>query len=125
METVLSACAVMGVPEWYARWWHGEMIARDWTKVDGSPVGNHNWRPVMKSWWNRDEKDDAHLNEIREKHEVKPVEIVVYTAEDWLLCAERGAHCTKNGCAKGVTVPPGRAKQPFPPEECGKFKEIS
>ena len=124
LETVLAACVVMGVPDWYARWWYAEMTARDWTKVDGSPIGNHNWRPVMKSWWNRDEKDDAHLNEIRERHEVKPVVKVVYTAEDWLLCAERGAHCTKDGCGKGIAVPPARSEQPYPPEECKQFKKI-
>ena len=124
METVLAACDAMRVPAWYARWWYEEMTARDWTKVDGSPIGNQNWRPVMKSWWNRDEKDGAHLAEIRERHEVRPVERVVYTAEDWLLCSERCANCTGSGCGKGVTVPPVRSEKPYPPEECGQFRKI-
>ena len=77
-ETVLLASAAVGVPDWYVKWWYAEMTTRDWTKVDGSPVGNRNWRPVLKSWWNRDEKDAAHLQEIREKYEKKVVIPKVY-----------------------------------------------
>ena len=88
-ETVLLASAAVGVPDWYVKWWYAEMTTRDWTKVDGSPVGNRNWRPVLKSWWNRDEKDAAHLQEIREKYEKKVVIPKVYKPEDWALCSER------------------------------------
>ena len=104
-EAVVSACEVTGVPTWYAKWWHAEMAARDWTKVDGSPVSNRNWRPVLKSWWNRDAKNAAHLQELRAEHEPKVVVRKTYRPEDWVLCAERCGNFCDGRCAKGVAVP--------------------
>ena len=112
----------MGVPKYYAQWWYAEMEARDWRKVDGSAVGNHNWRPVLKSWHNRDLKDTNHLQEIRNAYEPKVVAPVSFAPEDWELCAERCAHCRNGTCAKGVKVPPAKDQPPFPPEECKGFE---
>ena len=121
-ETVVSACEVTGVPTWYAKWWHAEMVSRDWTKVDGSPVSNRNWRPVLKSWWNRDEKDAMHLQEIRAEYEPKVVVRKTYRPEDWVLCAERCGNFCDGRCAKGVAVPPMLQERPHPPEECREFE---
>ena len=124
LETVVSACEVTGVPTWYAKWWHAEMVSRDWTKVDGNPVGNRNWRPVLKSWWNRDEKDAVHLQEIRDQFEQKPVIKKTCRPEDWCLCAERCGNYCNGKCSKGIDVPPMMWERPTPPEECKGFKPV-
>jgi hypothetical protein len=49
----------------------------------------------------------------------KPVKV---TPTDWLLCAERCAHCGARGpCGKGRKIPPPLLPRPTPPEECPDF----
>ena len=51
LEEMLSASSSMKVPEWYIRYWHSEMVARDWTAKDGSVISNFNWRVNLCSWY--------------------------------------------------------------------------
>ena len=122
--TVLSACTIAGVPEWYARWWYGEMTARDWLKTDGGRIDNRNWRPNLKTWWNHAQKDAAELEAIRAKFEPRPEQAPrTYTPDDWTLCAERCAHCPDGcGCRAGVKTPPQLdPDHPHPPQECPRY----
>ena len=123
-RTVLSACTIAGVPEWYARWWYGEMTARDWLKTDGGRIDNRNWRPNLKTWWNHAQKDAAELEAIRAKFEPRPEQAPrTYTPDDWTLCAERCAHCPDGcGCRAGVKTPPQLdPDHPHPPQECPRY----
>ena len=109
----------MGVPEAFARWWYREMTARDWTNTDGSPIGNRNWRPTLKAWFNRATPEE--LAEVKRQAEVKP-KVATYKPEDWLLCAERCAAFASGRCTAGKIVPPQCRPRPIPPEECDKFR---
>jgi hypothetical protein len=108
----------MGVPEAFARWWYREMMARDWTNTDGSPISNRNWRPTLKAWFNRATPEE--LAEVKRQQEVKP-KVVSYKPEDWLLCAERCDAFAAGRCTFGKIVPPQFRPHPIPPEECDKF----
>ena len=117
-EVVNVATTVMGVPEYYARWWHKEMNARGWLNTDGSSVGTRNWRPTLKAWYNRE--DAKHLAEIREAASDAEKREIKVSAKDWTLCAERCANCANGKCAKGIRIPPELERRP--PEECKGFK---
>lgn len=116
---VTAATTLMGVPEAFARWWYKEMMARDWANTDGSPIGNRNWRPTLKAWFNRSTPEE--LTEIKRQAAARPTP-VSYKPEDWLLCAERCAAFAAGRCTAGKIVPPQCRPHPTPPEECDKFR---
>lgn len=121
-EVVTVATTAMGVPDWYAAWWYREMNARDWTTTAGAHIGNTNWRPTLKSWYNRaTEKERAQIEAEAKQARQKPKEP---TAADWELCAERCANCKDGHCTAGITIPPQLAQPPYPPEECKKYASI-
>ena len=115
---VNAAKTVMGVPEYYARWWYAEMTARGWLNTDGTSVGTRNWRPTLKAWHNRE--DAKHLAEIKEELAAAEKREVKVSAKDWTLCEERCANCTNGKCAMGIRIPPELERRP--PEECKGFK---
>lgn len=117
-EVVNAAKTVMGVPEYYARWWYAEMKARGWLNTDGSSVGTHNWRPTLKAWFNIEKP--KYLAEIREAASDAEKREIKVSAKDWTLCEERCANCANGKCAKGIRIPPELEKRP--PEECKGFK---
>ena len=119
-EILNVATSVMGVPEYYARWWYGEMEARGWTNTDGTSVGTRNWRPTLKAWHNRE--DAKHLAEIRETAASAEKREIKVSVKDWILCKERCANCGSNGCTKGVRTPPELQRRP--PEECKSFTAL-
>lgn len=118
---VNAAKSVMGVSEAYARWWYGEMEARDWTCSDGMRVSTRNWRPQLKAWWNRakpEEREEAE-RALRKAAAERPR---AWTAADWTLCAERCARCAGASCAAGIPEPPALNRtHPHPPENCPKY----
>ena len=117
-DVVNAAKTVMGVPEYYARWWYAEMTARGWLNTDGTSVGTRNWRPTLKAWHNRE--DAKHLAEIKEELAAAEKREVKVSAKDWTLCEERCANCANGKCAKGIRIPPELERRP--PEECKGFK---
>ena len=121
-ETVAVATGVMGVSEEFARWWHGEMTARDWTNTDGSTIGRRNWRPVLKAWWNN--RRDGEMREINEAARASKERERVYSPADWGLCRERCAKCGEHGCTAGAKVPPQFWTPPQQPEQCPRFRSI-
>ena len=125
LKTVVStAISVMGVPEWYARWWHGEMKARGWEKTDGGRIDRRNWRSTLKAWYNRE--DQKHLDEIKTAFAEKVPQVIHVAPEDWTLCCERCANCAGTGCGVGVKIPPAvDPSHPRPPEECARFAPIA
>lgn len=117
---VSVATSVMGVSEEYARWWYAEMVARDWKNTNGMSISNSNWRPVLKTWWNkRTAAEESAASELSSK---KRIEEKVYPPEAWTLCEERCANCDGSRCMAGVRVPPAHASPPYPPNDCGRFK---
>ena len=123
--TVVNAATnMMGIPEWYATWWYGEMNARDWRKTTGGLVGHDNWRPYFKSWWNRATAEEQASIKAEMAAKRKTTEQRDYSARDWELCKERCANCGSNGCTAGIKTPPNATAHPRPPEECAKFKPI-
>jgi hypothetical protein len=127
LPTVASVAeSAMGVPRWYAEWWYGEMSARDWRNTNGSLIGNQNWRPTLKAWYNRAKPEE--LEKIRDEHERRTRELQppadMGKPEFWLLCAERCANCTGAGCRRGVKTPPDRMDPARPPEECPRFQPL-
>ena len=125
LKTVIAAAtSVMNVTEGYARWWYAEMEARDWTCSDGMRISTRNWRPLLKSWWNRskpEEREDAE-RAMRKAEAAKPR---TWTAADWGLCAERCARCAGDKCAAGVKTPPDKNTPPYPPENCPRFAPVA
>lgn len=116
---VTTATTVMGVNEAFAKWWYKEMVARDWTNTDGSMIGNHNWRPTLKAWFNRATPEELAAINVEAKNAPKPR---VYKAEDWELCAERCGHFRGGRCCAGCATPPQLRAIPMPPEECENFE---
>lgn len=118
LKTVVTvATTAMGVPEYYARWWYAEMMARDWTDTQGRMIGNRNWRSVLKSWYNRAKPDELARIESEAKAAKKSAPNV--EPKDWVLCAERCANYRKGfKCAAGCKIPPPKTANPHPPEEC-------
>ncbi len=57
-EVVSFAENVMGVPTWYAKWWHRYMVSVGWTTNRGERVDRKNWRPLMKTWWRNCREDE-------------------------------------------------------------------
>lgn len=126
-QTVASVAeSAMGVPRWYAEWWYAEMSARDWRNTNGTLVGNQNWRPTLKAWYNRAKPEE--LDRMREEYERRTREqqppADAGKPEYWILCRERCANCKGAGCAKGVKTPPDRQDPARPPEECPRFKPL-
>lgn len=120
-KTVVStATTVMGVNEAFAKWWYKEMVARDWTNTDGSMIGNHNWRPTLKAWFNRAKPEELAAIETSAKA-VRRNQITV-KSEDWELCAERCGHFSGGRCCAGCATPPQLRARPIPPEECEHFE---
>ena len=127
LPTVASVAeSAMGVPRWYAEWWYVEMSARDWRNTNGSLVGNQNWRPTLKAWYNRAKPEE--LEKIRDEHERRTREqqppANAGKPEYWILCRERCANCKGAGCAKGIKTPPDRQDPAYPPEECPRFQPL-
>ena len=88
-EVVAFAENVMGVPSWYARWWHRYMVSVGWTTNRGERVDRKNWRPLMKTWWRncREDEREAIRREITEG--VKPTEDLAALRERLLAENER------------------------------------
>jgi hypothetical protein len=125
LKTVVDAAtSVMNVSEGYARWWYAEMEARDWTTSDGMRISTRNWRPQLKSWWNRakpEERDEADRL-MRKREAAKPK---TYAPKDWALCEEQCACYLGNGrCRCGHVVPPDQRPHRIPPTECQHFVEL-
>ena len=125
LKTVVDAAtSVMNVSEGYARWWYAEMEARDWTTSDGMRISTRNWRPQLKSWWNRakpEERDEADRL-MRKREAAKPK---AYAPKDWALCEEQCACYLGNGrCRCGHVVPPDQRPHRIPPTECQHFVEL-
>lgn len=118
---VTTATTVMGIPEAYARWWYAEMTARDWTNSQGGMIGNRNWRSVLKSWYNKATPQE--LAKIKQEAEAAKKALPTVKMEDWALCAERCENYRLGGkCAAGCKIPPTKAANPHPPEECPCYK---
>ncbi len=122
LKTVITtATTVMGIPEAYARWWYTEMTARDWTNSQGGMIGNRNWRSVLKSWHNKATPEE--LAKIKQEADAAAKSAPKITAQDWTLCAERCANYRMGfKCAAGCSLPPSKAANPHPPEECPRYK---
>ena len=125
LATVLSLAPETGVSEEYARWWHSEMTARDWTSPNGSRITLANWRSVMRAWYLR--RNDAEVDAAKRmaiRLILPPISKPKYSIEAWDLCRERCANCGKSGCKVGIATPPPSENPPRPPEECHKFIRI-
>ena len=125
LEEMLSASSSMKVPEWYIRYWHSEMVARDWTAKDGSVISNFNWRVNLCSWYkNASPKEIAAAKEL--ERSCAPV-CRPSNPKDWVLCIERCAYAANGYCQRGITTPPQLQSRPHPPEECRLFagKEVA
>ena len=125
LATVLSLAPETGVSEDYARWWHSEMTARDWTSPNGSRITLANWRSVMRAWYLR--RNDAEVDAAKRmaiRLILPPISKPKYSIEAWELCRERCANCDKKGCKVGIPTPPPSENPPRPPEECHKFARI-
>ena len=125
LATVLSLAPATGVSEEYARWWHSEMTARDWTSPNGSRITRANWRSVMRTWYLR--RNDAEVDAAKRmaiRLILPPISKQKYSIEAWDLCRERCANCGKSGCKVGIATPPPSENPPRPPEECHKFARI-
>lgn len=121
LKTVVTvATTAMGVPEYYARWWYAEMMARDWTDTQGRMIGNRNWRSVLKSWYNRASEEEKAKIENEAKAAKKSAPHI--EPKDWVLCAERCENYRMGfKCAAGCKIPPPKAANPHPPEECSHY----
>lgn len=126
LTTVLSLAPETGVSEDYARWWHSEMTARDWTSPNGSRITLANWRSVMRTWYLR--RNDAEVDAAKRMAIrlilPRPTKKLDYPLAAWDLCRERCANCGKKGCKVGIPTPPPSENPPRPPEECHKFVRI-
>ena len=126
LSTVLSLAPETGVSEEYARWWHSEMTARDWTSPNGSRITLANWRSVMRAWYLR--RNDAEVDAAKRMAIrlilPRPTKKSDYPLAAWDLCRERCANCGKKGCKVGIPTPPPSENPPRPPEECHKFVRI-
>ena len=125
LATVLSLAPETGVSEDYARWWHSEMTARDWTSPNGSRITLANWRSVMRAWYLR--RNDAEVDAAKRmaiRLILPPFSKPKYSIEAWELCRERCTNCGKKGCKVGIPTPPPSENPPRPPEECHKFARI-
>ena len=125
LATVLALAPETGVSEDYARWWHSEMTARDWTSPNGSRITLANWRSVMRAWYLR--RNDAEVDAAKRmaiRLILPPFSKPKYSIEAWELCRERCANCGKKGCKVGIPTPPPSENPPRPPEECHKFARI-
>ena len=125
LATVLSLAPETGVSEDYARWWHSEMTARDWTSPNGSRITLANWRSVMRAWYLR--RNDAEVDAAKRmaiRLILPPFSKPKYSIEAWELCRERCANCGKSGCKVGIPTPPPSENPPRPPEECHKFARL-
>ena len=126
LATVLSLSPETGVSEEYARWWHSEMTARDWTSPNGSRITLANWRSVMRAWYLR--RNDAEVDAAKRMAIrlilPRPTKMSGYPLAAWDLCRERCANCGKSGCKVGIPTPPPSENPPRPPEECHKFARI-
>lgn len=118
-QVVAVATMAMDVPADYAKWWYKEQVARDWTTTSGGRIDHSNWRPSLKSWFNRaTEKELAQIEADAKRAKQKPREL---TPEDWQLCSERCSNWGSCGCGGGIKTPPQLSAAPHPPEECHKF----
>ena len=126
LATVLSLAPETGVSEDYARWWHSEMTARDWTSPNGSRITLANWRSVMRAWYLR--RNDAEVDAAKRMAIrlilPRPTKKSGYPLAAWNLCRERCANCGETGCKIGIITPPPSENPPRPPEECHKFARI-
>ena len=125
LATVLALAPETGVSEDYARWWHSEMTARDWTSPNGSRITLANWRSVMRAWYLR--RNDAEVDAAKRmaiRLILPPFSKPKYSIEAWELCRERCTNCGKKGCKVGIPTPPPSENPPRPPEECHKFVRI-
>ena len=69
VESVAKNC--MGLPDWYARWWHRYMSAAGWRTNRVDRVTRQNWRPLIMTWW-RNASDEEREEIRREMCEPKP-----------------------------------------------------
>lgn len=126
LATVLALAPATGVIDEYARWWHSEMTARDWTMPNGSRITLANWRSVMRTWYLR--RNDAEVDAAKRMAIrlilPRPTKKSGYPLEAWDLCRERCANCGETGCKLGIITPPPSENPPRPPEECHKFLRI-
>ena len=88
-EVVAFAENVMGVPTWYARWWHRYMVSVGWTTNRGERVDRKNWRPLMKTWWRNCHEDEREAIRREITEGVKPTEDLAALRERLLAENER------------------------------------
>ena len=88
-EVVAFAENVMGVPTWYARWWHQYMVSVGWTTNRGERVDRKNWRPLMKTWWRNCHEDEREAIRREITEGVKPTEDLAALRERLLAENER------------------------------------
>ena len=115
--TVESLSADCAVPRDFVIATLAEWKKSGWTTTQGKAITRQSIKAHLRAWW-KNEKDRGQY----EKPKATPRK---FTAADWLLCAERCAHCTGNGCGKGITTPPDKGAHQCPPEECKEFAAIA
>ena len=115
--TVESLAADCAVPLDFTIATLAEWKKSEWTTTQGKPITRRTIKAHLRAWW-KNEKERGQY----EKPKAKPRK---FTAKDWLLCAERCAHCAGSGCRKGITTPPEKDANPYPPEECKGFTAIA
>lgn len=122
-RVVEVATSIMGIPEWYARYWHRLMTKIDWQGRNGESV-KPTWRKTLMGYWNRESGEKkAELEALWEARN-KKLEPEAFKENDWILCTERCVHCTGVGCLKGIKTPPQFWEHSSIPEECPEFLEL-
>lgn len=107
-----------GVPLAFAKERLAEWKRSGWTTTQGKQITRESLAAFLVSWWKNEKNPERY-----ETPKAKPPR--KFTAADWALCAERCAHCTGNGCGKGIATPPDKGQWQKPPQECNHFAAIA
>ena len=111
-ETV-DVARSMGIPDWYAAYWHKSMSASGWVTARGRKITKRSWRALLMKWWaNSSETEKARVlaeynaeqkSAAEEKDDPEPkIEI---TAHHWYECQRTCANFKKGKCIWGARHP--------------------
>ena len=112
--------AASGVPLAFVKERVAEWARSDWTTTQGKPIKPESLKAHLVAWWKHEKNPERY-----ERPQRRTATPRKFTAKDWVLCAERCAHCTGSGCGKGITTPPDKGAHQYPPEDCTEFAAIA
>ena len=103
----------MGIPDWYAAYWHKSMSASGWVTTRGRKITERSWPALLMKWWaNSSETEKARVladynaeqkSAAEEADDPEPV--IAFTLRHWHGCQSMCANFQHGKCVCGAKRP--------------------